>query len=140
MPSPAVTLVGIGGFLKAMAPQRVQHRVLDRLDPRRKVGDQMMRVGIEADDGRVRQKRRDALVRAVRAENLVVHARQQIRLKTADGLRRARNRLADFIRIKPYQRAVAFLNLDDAILDGHGNDYIAVKKALNAVSSDRINR
>jgi hypothetical protein len=48
--------------------------------------------------------------------------------------------LADFIRIKPYQRAVAFLNLDDAILDGHGVDCIAVGKTLNAVSSDRINR
>jgi hypothetical protein len=74
----------------------------------------------------------------VRAENLLVHARQKIRLKTADGLRRARNRLADFIRIKPYQRAVAFLNLDDAILDGHGADCIAVEKTLNAVSMRQL--
>ena len=37
MPPPAITLVGVGGVLEAVAAQRVQHLVLDGLDRRRKI-------------------------------------------------------------------------------------------------------
>ena len=128
MPAPPITFISVGGLLKTLASQRVQHPALDRLDGRRKVGDQMMRIGIEADDGRVRQKRRDGLIRTVRGENLVVHARQIILLKPADGFRRAQHRLPDPVRVEPHQRAVALPNLDDAIFDGHTTGHSADKK------------
>ena len=79
----------------------------------------MVRIGIEADNGRVRQKRRDVIVRTVRAKNPVVHARQKILLKAADGLRRARHGLDDAAGIEPHERAVAFLDFDDSVLDWH---------------------
>src|ERR1017187_840093 len=78
-----------------------------------------MRVGVEADDGRVRQKTRDVFIRTLRAENLVVHARQKIPGKTADGLRGAQNGLADAVRIEFDQRPVALLNFDNAVLNWH---------------------
>ena len=78
-----------------------------------------MRVGVEADNGRVRQKARDVFIRPLRAENLVVHARQKIRLKTADGFRGAQNDLADAVGIEFDQRPVAFLYFDNAVLNWH---------------------
>ena len=62
MPAPAIAFVGVGGVLKAVAAQRVQHLVLDRLDGRREVGDQVVRVGIEADHHRVGQELGDLVV------------------------------------------------------------------------------
>ncbi len=119
VPAPAVTFVGVGGFLKTVTAQRVQHLVLNRFNRRRKIGNEMVRIGIEADDGRVRQKRRDVLVRTVRREDFVIHARQKILLEAADGFRRARHGLDDAAGIEPHKRAVAFLDFDDSVLDWH---------------------
>src|SRR5450759_203173 len=119
MPSPAITFVGIGGVLETVAAQRVQHLVLDGLNRRRKIRNQVMRVGVEADDGRVRQKARDVFIRTLRAENLFVHARQKIPVKTADGLRGAQNGLANAVRIEFDQRPVALLDFDNAVLNWH---------------------
>ena len=60
----------------------------------------------------------------VRRENLVIHARQKILLEAADGFRRARHRLADAAGIEPHQRAVAFLDFDDSVLDWHSGPMI----------------
>ena len=119
MPSPAITFVGIGGVLETVAAQRVQHLVLDGLNRRRKIRNQVMRVGVEADGGRVRQKTRDVFIRTLCAENLVVNARQKIPVKTADGFRGAQNGLADAVRIEFDQRPVALLNFDNAVLNWH---------------------
>src|ERR1039458_8887547 len=78
-----------------------------------------MRVGVETDNGRVRQKTRDVFIRTLRAENLVVHARQKIPVKTADGLRGAQNGLADAVRIEFDQRPVTLLDFDNAVLNWH---------------------
>jgi len=64
----------------------VQHHALDRLDGRGEIGDQMMRIGIEADDRRVARKVAMLSSNCAAAENLVVHARQEILLKSADGV------------------------------------------------------
>ncbi len=111
VPAPAVTFVGVGGFLEAVTAQRVQHLVLNRLNRRRKIGNEMVRIGIEADDGRVREKRGDVLIRFVRREDFVVHARQEILLKAADGFRRAENRPARCApgRISPARGCVSGL-------------------------------
>ncbi len=122
MPPPAITFVGIGGVLETVAAQRVQHLVLDGLNRRRKIRNQVMRVGVEADDGRVRQKTRDVFLRTLRAENLVVHARQKIPVKTANGLRRAQNGPADAVRIEFDQRPVALLDFDNAVLNWHHHE------------------
>ena len=119
VPSPAVAFVGVGGLLKAVTAQHVQHLALNRLHRRRKIGNQMVRVGIEADDDRIGQKRGDVLVRPLRAEDFVIHARQKIRLKTANGRRRMRHGLDDATGIEPHESAVALLDFDDAILDWH---------------------
>src|ERR1039457_3479717 len=78
-----------------------------------------MRVGVETDNGRVRQKTRDVFIRTLCAENLVVHARQKIPVKTADGLRGAQNGLADAVRIEFDQRPVTLLDFDNAVLNWH---------------------
>ena len=119
MPAPAVTFVGIGGLLKTVAAERVQRLVLNLLNGRRKIGNQMMRFGVETDNRGVGKKRGDGLVRALRAENLVVNARHEVMLEAADGFRRARDGLPDAVGIEFHQRAVPFLNFDNAVLDGH---------------------
>ena len=78
-----------------------------------------MRVGVEADDGGVGEKVGDAVVRAVRVEKSVVDAGRQILLEAADGFRGAQDGLADAAGIELDERAVAFLDFDDAILNGH---------------------
>ena len=45
--------------------------------------------------------------------------RQEILLKTSDRLRRAQNRPQDQRFIELYQRPIALLDLDDAILNSH---------------------
>jgi len=45
--TPAIALVGIRGVLKTVAAQRVQHAVLDDFDGGRKIGDVVMRIGVE---------------------------------------------------------------------------------------------
>ena len=61
----------------------------------------------------------DLFVRAVGLENLLVDARQEILAEPADGLRGAENGPADAGFVEPDQGAVAFLDFDDAVLNGH---------------------
>src|SRR5207249_1726980 len=65
----------------------------------------------------------DLFVGAVRVEDLVVNAGQVIVTEAADGFGAAQNRVADVVFVKCDQRAVAFLDFDDAILYSHAGKY-----------------
>ena len=117
--APAVTLVRVRRVLEAVTAQRVQHAVLDRLDGRGKIRDQVMRVRVQAQHHGVRHELRNTLIRIVGLKNLVVDAGQIILLKPANRPCRPQDGLAHPLFIERHQRPIAFQHLDDAVLDGH---------------------
>ena len=119
VPSPAITLVGVGGVLKTIAAQSVQHLVLDALNRGWKIRNQVMGIGVEADNGRIRQEAGDVFIRTVRLENLFVHARQKVLPEAADGFRGAQDGPADAVRVELDEGPVALLDFNNAILDWH---------------------
>ena len=78
-----------------------------------------MRIGIEAEHDDVRDKFRDLFVRVVRLKNLVVDPGEMVLPKTANRIRRPQHRLANPVLVKRHERPIAFLHLDNAILNGH---------------------
>ena len=127
MAAPPIAGVGIGSILEAITAQGMQHLVLDGLDRRREIGDQVMRIRIEANHDGVGEELSDLVVRAVGLEDLVIDVRQEILRKTADRFRRVEDRPADAVGIELHQRAVAFLDFDNAVLDGHGKRVLSLK-------------
>jgi hypothetical protein len=93
--------------------------VLDGLDGGREVGDQMVRVRIEADDNGVGKKLSYLVIAAVRVEDGLVNAGNEILPKTANGFRRAENGPPDAGIVELYQGAIALLDLNDAVLNCH---------------------
>ena len=91
MPAPAIAFVSVGGVLKAIAAQRVQHLVLDSLDRGWEIRDQVVGVGIEAHHHGVGQELGDFVIRAVGREDSLVDAGGEVLAKAADGFSRAEN-------------------------------------------------
>jgi hypothetical protein len=119
MPAPAIASVSIGRVLETITAQDVQDGVLDHLDRRRKIGDEMMFVAVEADDDGVGQKVSERLIGVPCGEKFFIDVWQTILLKAANGLAGLEDGAADFIGIKFDEGSVAFLNFDNAVLD-HG--------------------
>jgi hypothetical protein len=119
MTTPPITFIRVRRLLKTVAPHRVQNHVLNRLDGRRKIGDQVMRLGVQANDGCVRQEGGNPLVGTVRSENPVIYARQKILLESADGLGRPQHCPTDPAGVESNERPVPFLDFDDAVFDWH---------------------
>jgi hypothetical protein len=59
-------------FLKSVTAQHVQHFILDGFDGGRKVGDEMVRIAIQAYSDRIAEKRGELLVRLAERKNAVV--------------------------------------------------------------------
>src|SRR3954465_13548470 len=72
MSSPTIAGIGICGILKTVAAQRVKHLVLDGFNRRRKIRNEMVRIGVQADDNGIGEKSGDLFIRAVCLEKLVV--------------------------------------------------------------------
>jgi len=68
-------------YLEPVTAQRVQNFVLNRFDGGRKIGDEMVRIGIETDHDRAGEEFRQLVIRTPGFENLVVNPRQEILLK-----------------------------------------------------------
>ena len=98
VPAPAIAGIGIGGVLKAVAPQRVQHLVLDRLDGGREIRDQVVRIRIQAHHDRLRQKPGDAFFIPPGLEQAVVDPRQVILLEIRQSIPPPAGWLAEFGR------------------------------------------
>lgn len=84
----------------------------------------MVRLRVQAEHHGVRDESRNALVRTVRLENLVIDSRQIVLTKTVDRFRCPQYRFANPIFIERHQRAVAFLHFDDAVLDRHKSAFL----------------
>ena len=120
MPSPTITFVGIGGVLKTITTQGMQHAVLNGFNRGREIGDVMMWIGIQRNHDGIREKCGEQLAIAAGVKNHTIDARQMIKFKTADGSRRSKDCFGDAPLVQSHQRTVAFLHLDDAVLNGHG--------------------
>ena len=79
--APAIAFVGVGGVLKAVAAQGMEDLVLNDLDGGRKIGDVMVRIGIEADNGGVGEKAGEQLLGGMAGEEGVVDAGEKSRWK-----------------------------------------------------------
>jgi len=121
MAAPTIAGVGIGGALETVAAQDVQDGVLDHLDRRREIGDEMMLVGIETDDDGIGQERGERFVGVPSGEKFFVDAGQAILLEAADGLAGFENGATDFVGIEFNERPIALLNFDNAILNHKWN-------------------
>ena len=119
VPSPTITLVNVGRALKPVTAQHVQHVVLNAFDGRRKIGDQMFPIRVEANHDGVGEELGDLDVRLLRLEYLVVDSGEIILAETADRFRRLQDGAADLANVEIDERAVALLDFDDSILDRH---------------------
>ncbi len=119
MAAPTITGVSIGRVLETVTAQHVQDGVLDHLDGRREIGDEMVLVGIEADDDGIGEKPGEGFIGVPRREKFLVDAGEAILLEAADGLAGAEDGAADFVGIEFDERPIALLNFDNAILN-HG--------------------
>jgi hypothetical protein len=134
MPAPTIAGVGIGSVLETVTAQGVQNFVLDSLNCGWKIGDEVMGIGIEGDHGGVGEKACDLIFGSVGIENLVINPGQMILPKTADGLGRPQNGPPDAGFIEPDERAVPFLDLNDAVLDSHVRSIESGTKKLRKFS------
>jgi len=117
--APPVAFVGVGGVLEAVAAQRVEDFVLDDFDGGREIGDQVVRVGVQAHDHRVGQKPGDGILAAVRRKEGFIDAGDAILFEAADGSGGVEDRPPDAGVVELYQGAVALLDFNNAVLDGH---------------------
>jgi hypothetical protein len=79
----------------------------------------MVGVGIEADHHGVSKELSDPVIRAVRSEDGLVDAGNEILTKAANGFCRAENGSPDARIVELHQGAIALLDFNDAVLDCH---------------------
>jgi len=91
----------------------------------------VVRIGIQADDNGIGQELSDFFIKRVGVKQLVVDAGQIVLREAANGFSRAHDGVEDGVFIKCHQRPVAFLHLDDAVLDWHGGSIATLDRMSN---------
>src|ERR1041385_2263550 len=110
------------------------HFVLNDFNRRRESGNQMMRVGIEADNDGIGQKLGDFFIGALPLEKVLVDAGQKILLEPADGFRSPRDGPLDPVLIEFDERPIPLLYFNDAILNSHAPTISGSVRKRNAFS------
>src|SRR5690242_8727785 len=117
MAPPTIAGIRIRGVLEAVTAQCVQNLVLNCLDRGREIGNQVMGICIERDDGGICEKAGNLIFSAERIENLVINPWQIVLAKTADGFCGSQNGSPNAGFIESNKGAVAFLDFDNAVLN-----------------------
>src|SRR6266849_5782575 len=123
MPSPAIARIRIGSVLETVTAQRVQYFVLNRFDGRREIRDKRVRISIQTDHHRVGEEFCQLVIHTPGLKDLVVDSGQKVLLETPDGFGGAQDGPLDSVRIELHQRAIALLDFNNPVLDGHGGNY-----------------
>src|SRR5207249_535573 len=87
----------------------------------REISNEVMGIGIEANNHGIGKELGDSLIASVRVEDRFIDAGQKVLAKAADGFGGAKDGPADTVGVKFDQSAVAFLDFDDAVLNWHGD-------------------
>src|SRR5882672_7944067 len=94
----------------------------------------MMWIGIKADHYRFGEEFRQAIIRAPGLKDLIVDPGEEILLATSDGFGSAQYRALNAVGIELNQCAIAFLDFNDPVLDGHGEMYQGKSQNPNSKS------
>jgi len=97
----------------------MQDFILDGFDGGREVGDEVMRIGIKADDDGIGKKPGDLVVGAEGVEDFAIDIREEILVKAADGFSRAQDSSPNALGVEFNQGAASLLDFNDTILNGH---------------------
>jgi len=81
---PAKAGIGVCGHGEASAREDVKDSILDLFHSRGKVGDEVMRLGIQTDDDQIGKKFGNTFIGSSSGEDTVVYPLQVILLKSAD--------------------------------------------------------
>jgi hypothetical protein len=119
MSAPAVTGIGIGAILEAITAQHVEHGVLDALDGRGKIRDEMVGVRVEQNSHRFGKEGGELFIGRPGLDESFVGSAHAVLLKAANGASGAQNGVADPRRVKSDQSSIPFLDLNDSVLDRH---------------------